>query len=167
MKKKLITTTLLILMSLGVNSQSLCGCPTFLPELSDTAYLRFKSQCPMEIEPLTVVVSDGQYIMSDWLGQWYDGDFYHTALSQAFEYIPYNLNHFSIFTDGIVCTYIDGVAQETFSVDKFEEETVDFLFDVFDLFGRHLGKMERKEIYTLPKSVYILKGEKVTIKIAN
>lgn len=159
--RKLILTMLLTTV-LGGSAQSLCGCPTFLPELSNEAYLRFKSQCPMEIEEVTVVISDGNYIMTQWLGEWYDGEFYNTALTQADDFIPYNLDNFAIFVDGTLCIY-----QGWFDTPIFEvapEEITEY--DVFDLSGRRLGKMKKEEVFNLPKAVYILKTKTKTIKIA-
>lgn len=157
---------------LGGSAQSLCGCPTFLPELSNESYLRFKSQCPMEIEEVTVVISDDNYIMTQWLGEWYDGSFYNTALTQADNFIPYNLDNFAIFVDGTMCIYQGWFDTPTFEVapeeeTEFEVVKEDTPFKVYTIEGRYLGEMLYKEVFQLHKTIYILKNGKLTMKVWN
>lgn len=162
---------IMLLASLYAGAQAsitICGCPELVMENSGNAYLQFESHCNIsDYDDPAVIFSNGEYIISDQLGQWMVANAqYRTAYTQLEEFIPYDVNDFTLYFGDYYCQYLNGEAVDSnLSTPEFEVVKEDTPFRVYTIEGRYFGEMLYKEVFLLPKTIYILKSDKMTIKV--
>lgn len=153
-------------------SVTICGCPQLVMENSGNAYLQFESHCNIsDYDDPAIIFSNGEYIVSDQLGQWMVANAqYRTAYTQLEEFIPYDVNNFTLYFGDYYCTYLNGeIVNDNLTVPTYTVVEENIIFNVYTIEGKYIGDMDKKAVFDLPRSIYILKNweKRLLFKIHN